>query len=435
MLVNRGYKTELKLNNKQRTACLNHAGASRFAYNWGLNRKECAYRMNFLPVPTVSIPTAFDLNREIVMLKNNGVLGWLTEVSKCAPQMVLQNLDEAFRYFFRYIKQGGEEKVGYPCYKSKRYGVGSFSFTGSIVVEEDRIRLPRIGWVRLKECGYIPMGKWSRATVSEKAGHCFVSVFVKEERKPLSTLGGVVGVDLGVKHLAVCSDGTTFKNPKALARYQRKLNRQHKSLDRKKKGSKNRRKSVRQLQKTYVRVTNIRQDNLHKATSWLAKNKQTICLEDLNVLGMMKNHYLAKSIFDVGLGEFKRQMKYKSEWYGSELVFADRWFPSSKTCSKCGHVRDELKLSERTFHCPKCGNSIDRDLNASLNLEMVAVSSTETLNACGEESSSLPILGGETISMKQELDRKPKVFIGSGERKPIQQCVFNKTNIQCILFS
>ena len=391
MIVNRAYKTELKLNNKQRTLCCMHSGTSRFTYNWGLDRIETVFRLNQLPVPTVKYPNAISLHRELVRLKQDGTFGWMYEVSKCAPQEALRDLEMAFKHFFRRLK-GGEEEFGYPQFKSKKHGSGSFRLTGSIIVEDDRVRLPCIGWVRLKERGYISIGKLSSVSVSERAGRWFVSITVEEDVEPSPYRDGVVGVDLGIKSLAVCSDGTVFENPKALKCYQRKLRRQQKAVSRKKKGSKNRKKAVVGLQRTHLRISNIRQDNLHKTTSWLAKNKQTICLEDLNVNGMLKNHRLAKAISDVGLGEFKRQMKYKAGWYGSTLVFADRWFPSSKTCCKCGHIRDDLKLSERTFYCPKCGNSIDRDYNASLNLEMVAVSLTETLNACGEESSS-PLLG------------------------------------------
>ena len=392
MMVNRAYKTEIKLSNKQRTLCLKHAGTSRFAYNWGLERILTVYRLNQLPVPTVEYPNAISLHRELVRLKKSGEFGWMYEVSKWSPQMALQDLDSGYTHFFRGLKRG-DKKIGYPQFKSKKNSMSSFSLSDRIIVESNKIRLPKIGWVRLKEHNYIPIGKWSRATISERAGRWFVSVLVKEDIEPSHSLAGVVGVDLGVKSLAVCSDGTVFENPKALEHNLRKLRRQHKAVSRKKKGSKNRRKAVMKLQKTHFKIWCIRQDNLHKTTSMLARNKQTIGLEDLDVEDMLKNHRLARAISDVGLGEFRRQMEYKTDWYGSTLVFADRWFPSSKTCSKCGHIRDDLKLSERTFHCPKCGNSIDRDYNASLNLEMVAVSSTETLNACGEESSSLPILG------------------------------------------
>lgn len=390
-MVNKAYKTELRLNNKQRNLCRMHSGTSRFAYNWGLERIENVCRLNQLPVPSVKYPNAIDLYRELIGLKEDGTFGWLSEVSKWSPQEALRDLDMAFKHFFRRLKSG-EGELGYPRFKSRKDGMGSFTLRTPIIVVDDRIRLPRIGWVRLKERGYIPMGRWSQATISERAGRWFVSVLVKEEVEPSHNLSGVVGVDLGIKSLAVCSDGTVFENPKALESNLRKLRRQQKAVSRKKKGSKNRKKAVRELQRTYLRISNIRHDNLHKTTCYLAKNKLVIGLEDLNVGGMLKNHHLARAISDVGLGEFRRQMEYKSGWYGSTLVFADRWYPSSKTCCKCGHLRDDLKLSERTFVCPSCGNSIDRDYNASLNLEMVAMSSIETLNACGEESSS-PLLG------------------------------------------
>ncbi len=211
-----------------------------------------------------------------------------------------------------------------------------------------------------------------------------------------------MGVDLGIKTLATLSDGTIFVNPRALGRRLRKLRQLSKSLSRKEKGSKNREKAKIRLAKMYLRVFNIRQDTLHKMTTYLAKSHGKVVIEDLNVSWMLKNRRLARAIADVGFYEFRRQLEYKCQWYGSELVVVSRTFPSSKMCSQCGHRKKDLSLSEREYHCEQCGLKVDRDLNAALNL--VAVSLPETLNACGEEvrllADSLNLQ--RAASMKQE---------------------------------
>jgi putative transposase len=212
----RGYKTELDLNNRQRTACAKHAGAARYAYNWGLRRKIDAYEA------TGTSPTAIDLHRELNALKRTE-LGWMYEVSKCAPQEALRNLDRAFAHFFRRVelKKQGKLKgpVGFPRFKSRKRGLGSFRLTGSIHIFEDSIQLPRLGRLRLKERGYLPTSGVNilSATVSERAGRWFVSVQVEEEvPAPTPAKGEAIGVDLGVRTLATRSDGIVYENPKAL---------------------------------------------------------------------------------------------------------------------------------------------------------------------------------------------------------------------------
>jgi putative transposase len=190
-----------------------------------------------------------------------------------------------------------------------------------------------------------------------------------------------VGVDLGIKYLATFSDGTIIPNPEILGRNLRKLVKLSKQLSRKKKGSKNREKAKLRLAKLYLKIFNIRQDTLHKLTTYLAKNHSKIVIEDLGVSGMMKNRRIARSISDVGMYDFRKKLEYKCRWYGSHLVVAPRTFPSSKRCSNCGYKKEKLLLSEREYHCEECGLRIDRDLNAALNL--VAVSLPETQNACG----------------------------------------------------
>ena len=361
----RAFKTELDLNNHQRTACLRPAGAARFAYNWGLGRKIAAYQAG------EKVPSAIDLHRELNRLKKDE-LAWMYEVSKCAPQEALRDLDQAFQHFFRRVKEkraGKSIKVGFPRFKSRKRGVGSFRLNGAIRIHERHIQLPRLGMLRLKEHGYLPVTgvRILSATVSEKAGHWFVSVQVEMEiPDPEPAEKPVAGVDLGINRLAQVSDGTYFENPRALKNAQKKLKRLQRVVSRRKPGSANRQKAVKQLAKAHYRVANIRKDSLHQATTWLARNKSAIVLEDLNVNGMMRNHHLAQAIADMGMFEFRRQLQYKGQWYGCEVFLADRFFPSSKRCSRCGTVKDSLSLSERTYRCENCGLHIDRDWNAAI---------------------------------------------------------------------
>jgi putative transposase len=180
----------------------------------------------------------------------------------------------------------------------------------------------------------------------------------------------VAGVDLGINRMAQVSDGTYFENPRALKSALVKLKRLQRVVSRRQKGSANRQKTVRQLAKTHFRVANIRKDTLHQATTLLTKTKSVIVLENLNVSGMMKNHHLAQAIADVGMYEFRRQLQYKGQWYGCEVLLADRFFPSTKRCSRCGNEK-AVDLAEREYGCEHCGQSMDRDLNAAINLEQL----------------------------------------------------------------
>lgn len=443
MHIARGYRTELNLNHKQITACKTHAGVARYAYNWGFKRKQEVYKATGRSI------SAMELHRELNQLKQTE-LPWMYECSKAAPQEALRDLDLAFTNFFRHVRLKKEGKwpgpAGYPQFKTKRQGPGGFRLTGSIHVCENAIDLPRLGRLRLKECGYVPTSGVHvlSATVSEEAGRWFVSVQVEEDvPDPPAGMSEPIGVDVGINRLAQCSDGRVVQNPKALRSELKHLKRLHRRLSRKAKGSKNRAKARMTLARKYARVAHIRRDALHKGTSLLTraplspeeratrqaaiaaslpepktkvkarkgkrsqpaeppplpehiahkvKYKQIkkhlrqatladaamrplmVILEDLNVDGMKRNRKLALSITDVGLGEFKRQMTYKTAWQGEMLLLADRWFPSTKMCSRCGNIKEDMDLSERIYSCdnPACRLVIDRDLNAALNLAALA---------------------------------------------------------------
>ena len=368
MRVQRAYKTELDLNDRQVTACRQHAGAARWAYNWGLRVKQERY------IASTKSPTAIDLHRELNAMKKTAV-PWMYSVSKCGPQEALWNLDAAFQQFFRRcaLKKQGKwtGKLGYPQFKTKKKGLGSFRLTGRIVVSEKASVLPRLGRLRLKERGYLPTAgvQILSATVSEQAGHWYVSLQVEEEQVVPENTGPVVGIDLGVKSLATLSDGTVIPNPRHLKRRLKKLKRLQRVVSRRQKGGKNRKKAVRKLARLHRQIKNQRRNTLHQVTTRLAKTKSVLVIEDLNVSGMLKNHHLAQAIGDVGFYEFKRQLLYKASWYGSRVILADRWEPSSKRCSGCGWIDADLTLADRTFHCQQCGLILDRDLNAAINLD------------------------------------------------------------------
>jgi putative transposase len=238
---------------------------------------------------------------------------------------------------------------------------------------------------------------------------------VEQEQTVPANTGPVVGVDLGVKALATLSDGTVIPNPRPLKRRLKQLKRLHRAVSRKHKGSNNRKKATRKLARQYRTVANQRANTLHQITTKLAKTKSVIVIEDLHVAGMLKIHRLAQAIADVGFAEFRRHLTYKAEWYGSQVVVVSRWEPSSKTCTGCGWYRADLELSDRVFVCqnparPDCGLVLDRDLNAAINLAKLAGSSSESLNACGEESAGqgrealvqLPSQAGAELQRKQE---------------------------------
>jgi len=377
--ITRGYKTELDLNNAQITACLKHAGVARYAYNWGLSRYQEEYQAKR------KTPNAQSLHKELNALKQT-TLPWIYEVSKCAPQGALRDLEQAFKHFFRKcrLKKMGKwkGKCGYPQLKSKKRGIGSFRLTGHIHVEEKHVQLPRLGRLRLKERGYIPTKdiKILSATVSEQAGRWFVSVQVEEEQaEPGFALGHTIGVDLGVKTLATLSDAQQIENPKALRSNLKKLKRLSRRHSRKQKGGKNRAKATRKLARLHAHIANIRKDALHKATSLIvAKTKpdqgrpSCIVMEDLNVSGMLKNRKLSRAIADMGFYEFRRQLTYKAGYAGSLVYTVSRWEPSSKTCSWCGWEDCNLTLSDRIFLCKECGYVADRDYNAAINLALLA---------------------------------------------------------------
>jgi putative transposase len=326
----------------------------------------------------------------------------MSEVTKNAPQQAIKNLGGAFKNFF-------EGRAKYPNFKRK--GVSHDSFRAdpgtdklhpnAVETDGKRVKLPIIGWVRMREPVRFP-GSIKSASVSRTADRWFVSLTVEVVHTPaVRETQAVGGCDLGVKALATLSNGSTTEGPKALRKNLKKLRRHSRALSRKVKGSANRRKAKAQLARLHARIANIRKDALHKLTTDLVRRFDVIGIEDLNVRGMMANGSLSRAVADVGMFEFRRQLDYKAAMHGVRLIVADRWYPSSKTCSDCGSIHAGLTLSDREWTCDACGVAHDRDHNAAINLMNMAASSAVT--ACGAVGSGLGLAAKvKPAALKQE---------------------------------
>jgi len=398
MIRMRSYRIELKLNDDQRKLCTKSAGTSRYAYNWMLEKLIAEYEANkslaamygLDKVPS-TMGNAIDWHKQWNKLKKADGFKWIYETSKCTGQEALRDLQVAFNKFFKKLS-------GYP--KKKKKGLNdSFRLTGAIHVGYDWIQLPAIGIVKLKEKGYA-VGKDEKislpqVTVSRQADRWFASFLLREEvdgmNKPsLDEITDdeydVIGVDLGIKDLAITSYGETFHNPKAYKNKIQRLKRYQRSVSRKKKGSNNKKKAIIRLSRIHKQVADIRNDACHKMTTSVVKIKpKVIVIESLKPKNMSKNRKLASSILDSAFGKIKVQFQYKTEWNGIHLVQAPTFYASSKFCSSCGYKKEDLKLEDREWVCPCCGEHHDRDVNAARNLrfyglwllDLISVSSTD----------------------------------------------------------
>lgn len=376
MLIQKSYKVELKPNNKQKTLLKKHAGTARFAYNWALAERIKTYKASHTSISPI------EQHRILNELKATE-FPWMYEVSKCAPQQAIRNVDRAFQNFFRGLKEGFE--IGFPKFKTKRNSANSFYLDGAFRLESERIRLPRLGWIRLKEKDYIPNLPIKSVTISERAGHWFVSTSFEFEIPEQQTTGEVVGIDLGIVNLIHTSNNEIFKNPKVLKTYLKKLKRFQRELSRRQKGSKRREHSRQKIAHLHYRMSNIRKDNIHKITTTLVKTKPSvIVMENLSLKNMMQNHKLAQALADSSLSEIGRQLSYKTEWNSILLMQVPRFYPSSKICNKCGNIKGTLGLNERTYNCTICGNIDDRDWNAAKNIRDYYTVSSTGIDAHGQ---------------------------------------------------
>lgn len=369
-------------NNKQKTKLFRYASTFRFAYNWTLGREKENYENGGRFI------SDGDLRKEFTQLKKTEEYSWLNEISNNVTKQAIKDACNAYKRFFK-----GYSK--FPKFKSRKHSTPSFfqdnvkiQFTDTHVKVEGfavskKKNKQKLNWIKLAECGRIPTKnvKYTNPRIKYDGLNWYITVGVEYEEYTCLPTNEAIGIDLGIKDLAICSDGNTYKNMnktqkvKKLEKRKRRLQRSiSRSYEKNKKGESycktdNVIKKEKKLLRLNRRLTNIRHDHLHKTTSEIIKRKPSfICIEDLNISGMMKNKHLSKVVQQQGFYEFRRQIEYKSAWNTIPVVIADRFFPSSKLCSCCGNIKKDLKLSDRIYKC-ECGNVIDRDYQAALNLK------------------------------------------------------------------
>ena len=361
----RAYRYRFYPTPEQEALLLRTLGCTRFIYNWALALRTDQYK-KFKAGEAAKKPTFKWTSSELTKLKKVPEYDWLNEVSSVPVQQSLRHLEAAFQKFW-----SPKLRARHPSFKKKAAGGGSAEFTRSgFRYHPGRRELTlakmsdplKIRWSRRFK------GDPSTVTVSlDAAGRWHVSILVKEEIQPLTPSTEVVAIDVGITHFATLSTGEKIENPRHFKRSLRKLRKHQRALSRKKKGSSNRNKARILVARLHARVADARKDFQHKLTTRLVRENQAICIESLNVSGMLKNRKLARSIADASWSEFFRQLAYKAKWYGRKLVAIDRFFSSSKTCSECGAVLKKLSLSERSWTCV-CGVEHDRDINAAKNI-------------------------------------------------------------------
>ena len=361
MGVSMAYEVRIYPNDSQRSQIERTFGCCRWVYNRCLEERKTSYEKTGIS------PTRFQLDRMLPTWKAENL--WLKEADSHALQQAVAALCRAYDNFFHRCRTGGAP--GYPRFKSKRNARQSYRTNWGISVPDARhIKLPKLGLVKARISRPVK-GRIVSATIKRvPSGKYFCVLGVEDapvEEWPEARTP-VMGVDAGVKDLATRSDGIRIASPKALARGERKLAREQRRLTRKRKGSKRREKQKRKVALVHERIASQRKDAIHKATTSIVRESQAVAVEDLNVRGMEKDRHLAKSVADASMSEMARQLEYKCAWHGRRFVKVSRWYPSSKMCSCCGHVLEELPLSVRAWTCPVCGASHDRDLNAAVNI-------------------------------------------------------------------
>ena len=416
-------KVRLDPTPKQERLMVSHAGAARFAYNVGLAHVKEVLDSGEPPEWShYGLLRWWNANKDALAVNRDTGVVWWSQNSKEAYSMGLRSLAQGLSNWSRSREgQRKGKRVGFPKFKSKNTTMRfaySTGFTAPKASDPYGLKLPRIGRVHCMESAYrlVNGARLIRITVSRRAGCWYASLTV--EREPVAKpapKGGVVGVDLGVKNLATLSDGTVIPNPRALGARLKTLRKAQQALSRKVKGSVRREKARERVARLHARVADVRADAINKATTMIAETYSVVCIEDLHVAGMVKNHHLARSLSDAALGEFRRQLEYKTARSGAVLRVVDRWFPSSKTCSNCGVVKAKLSLSERTYRCDSCGLTMDRDLNAAVNIR-VAGSAPETLNARGEDVRRADLVSGNADLGEARTKRSPAgvVRLGAG---------------------
>ena len=381
-MIYKAFKYRIYPNKEQEKLLLKHMGCSRWIFNYALNKKITSYQENGKGV------SRFDIQKDLPELKKNESTSWLKEVNSQTLQASLENLDKAFTRFFK-------EKKGFPKFKSKKDNRQSFNVPQNTIVnfENNKLSLPKFKTdIKIKiDRTFDGIVKTSTITKTP-TGKYFIAILVElqqelPKKKPLDEKQAI-GIDLGIKTFATLSNGVEIENPKHLKKSLKKLKKLQRKVSKKVKGSNNRIKSVKKLAILHEKVANKRMDFLHKITYFLVTNFDTLCLETLKSGNMMKNHKLAQSLSDIGIGKFNELINYKSEWFGTNVLRIGQFEPSSKMCS-CGTINKELKLSQRIWTCNSCGITHDRDVLAANNIKHFAFTKNNTagtaeIHACGD---------------------------------------------------
>lgn len=351
--MKKSIKIRIYPNKKQRILITKTFGCCRFVYNYFLAERIKLYKEEDKTL------SAFDTIRLLTPLKQK--LEWLKEPDKCSLVYALRNLDSAYKMFFK--------GNNFPKFRSKRNCHRSYTTNDNLHIFDKHVQLPKLGKVKFRG-KYDIQGRIVSATVSqEPSGKYYVSLCCEEDVEQLPKTNQSIGIDLGLKDFAILSNGIKIPNLKYLAKSEKRLVKLQRELSRKPKGSSNRNKARIKVARCYEKIRNQRKDFLQKLSTQLVRDYDNICIEDLNVVGMVKNHSLAKSISDASWSEFVRQLTYKCEWYGKQLIKVDRFYPSSQLCNNCGYKNKAVKdLKIRYWTCPECGNEVDRDINASKNI-------------------------------------------------------------------
>ena len=399
-LFHRAYKFRIYPNAEQRVLLAKHFGCCRFVYNYFLETREKAYKERNERI------SLFETHHMVAEMRKTERYSWLKEVYGHSLQAALRNLDSAYQKFIK-AKHDGKAvpiirngkptgRLMYePRFKSKRDNSQSVTFPDNVKVVDGQLKLPKFkAGIKMKM--HRPLGgRICHATVSRSVtGKYYVSILCEDDIQLAQEASGEIGIDLGIKDMAVCSNGERVANPKFLERGERHLKYLQRQVSKKKKGGMNRRRARMKVSRHHENVANRRRDYIHKFTIRTVRENQTVCIENLNVQGMQSNHHLAKSIGSVSFGEIARQLEYKCRWYGRGFVKVPRFYPSSKKCNHCGYVNHALTLKDREWICPDCGQEIDRDFNAALN---ILAEGKRILSGCGAQS-DVKRKGGEAAA-------------------------------------
>lgn len=395
----KAYKYRLHPNKAQTEFFEKSFGCVRFVYNWALNQRIEAYQKDGTRISWV------DSCKQLTELKKQEETKWLCEVTSQSLQQSIRHMDMAFTHFFR-------EKKGFPKFHSKKSGKFSFQLVKDVSIDFNthKVKLPKIGEVKFGKNRTFD-GKIGTCTVSKTpTGKYYISILVDNgkpmiEKTPI-TIDTSVGIDVGIKDFAVLSNGQVYSNPKFYEKDEKRLKVLQRRLSRKQKGSNRRERARLAVAKQHEKIKNYRVNFIHQITSRIVRENQTVIIEDLNVEGMLKNHNLAKHIASASWSEFFRQLQYKCDWYGKNLIHIGRFEPSSKMCL-CGYINKDLTLKDREWNCPQCGRYNDRDLLAAINIKRFGL---QKQNLIGEIS---PVVNGV-------VDVELSAFVGAVKRQYIK---------------